>query len=67
MLYSDSLIRCVRNVEMRDYEPRHIYLPLSSCPSVCLSTWSNSAATGRIFMKFDLSIFENLSIKFKFR
>ena len=30
----------------------------SSCLSVCLSAWKNSAPTGRIFMKFDiLSIF----------
>ena len=35
--------------------------------SVCLSAWNNSAPTGRIFMKFGISlIFENLSRKFKF-
>jgi len=32
--------------------------------SVCPSAWNNSASTGRIFMKFDNSIFfENLSTK----
>ena len=35
--------------------------------SVCLSSWNNSAPTGRIFMKLDVSeFFENLSGKFKF-
>jgi hypothetical protein len=30
-----------------------------SCPSVCLSTWKNSAPTGCIYMKFDYwSIFK---------
>jgi hypothetical protein len=34
----------------------------SSCLSVCLSAWKNSALTGRIFMKFDIWVFfENLS------
>jgi len=28
---------------------------------VCLSSWSNSIPTGRIFMKFDILIFENLT------
>jgi hypothetical protein len=33
--------------------------------SVDLSAWNNSAATGRIFMKFDIGgFFENLSRKF---
>jgi hypothetical protein len=27
---------------------------MSVCPSVRLSAWNNSAATGRIFMKFDI-------------
>jgi hypothetical protein len=32
------------------------------------STWNNSAPTGRIFMKFDISVFiENISRKFKFQ
>ena len=35
--------------------------------SVRLSAWSNSTATGRIFMKFYTNFFENLSRKFKFR
>jgi hypothetical protein len=35
--------------------------------SVRLSTWNNSAPTGRIFMKFDAwGCIKNLSIKFKF-
>jgi hypothetical protein len=34
---------------------------------VCPSAWKNSASTGRIFMKFDIStFFEDLSRKFKF-
>jgi hypothetical protein len=37
-------------------------------PSVCPSAWNISAAAGRIFMKFDFSLFfETLSRKFKFR
>ena len=41
---------------------------MSVRPSVILSTWINSAPTGRILMKFDIwgRLFENLSIKFKF-
>jgi len=36
--------------------------------SVRLSAWNNSAATARIFMKFDISLFsENLLRKYKFR
>jgi len=39
----------------------------SSCLSVCLSAWNNSAPTGRIFLKFDIWVFfENRSRKFKF-
>jgi len=35
--------------------------------SPCPPAWNNSALTGRIFMKFDISaFFENLSLKFKF-
>ena len=35
--------------------------------SVCPSTWNNSAPSGRVFIKFDISVFfENLSRKFKF-
>jgi hypothetical protein len=38
------------------------------CPSVRPSAWNNSAPTGRIFMKLNISVFfENLSRKFKFR
>jgi len=37
----------------------------SSCPSVRLSAWNNSANTGRIFTKFDISLLiENLSRNF---
>jgi hypothetical protein len=40
---------------------------ISFVMSVRLSAWSNSALTGRIFMKFDISaFFENLWRKFKF-
>jgi hypothetical protein len=40
---------------------------MSVCPSERPSAWNNWAPTGWIFMKFDKSIFENLSIKFKFQ
>jgi hypothetical protein len=40
---------------------------ISFVMSVCPSEWNNWAFTGRIFMKFDISIFfENLSREFKF-
>jgi hypothetical protein len=32
---------------------------ISSCPSVRRSAWNNSAPAGRIFIKFDMSIFRN--------
>ena len=39
----------------------------SLCLSIRPSAWSNSAPTGRIFMKFDIWVFfENLSGKFSF-
>ena len=42
-------------------------LPKSTVLHVCLSAWSNSAVTGRIFVKFDISVFvENLFRKYKF-
>jgi hypothetical protein len=38
----------------------------SSCISIRLSTWNNSAPTGQIFMKLSISLFsENMSRKFK--
>jgi hypothetical protein len=34
---------------------------------MCLSAWNNSAATGQIFMKFDIRVFfEDLLRKLKF-
>jgi hypothetical protein len=49
---------------------RHICKIVKSdyvCRSVCLSTWNNSAPTGRIFVKFYIWVlFENLSRKYKF-
>jgi hypothetical protein len=34
---------------------------------LCLSTWNNSASTGQILMKFDISVFfKDLSRKLKF-
>ena len=40
---------------------------MSAYPSVCPSTWHNSALIGRIFTKFGIwEFFENLSKKFKF-
>jgi len=46
------------------FEKRH---RASSCPSVRVSAWNNSALNGRIFVKFDIwEFFENLSRKFKF-
>ena len=35
---------------------------ISFIMSVHLSAWNNSAATGWIFMKFDIWVFENLGI-----
>ena len=40
---------------------------MSVCPSVCLFAWNNPAPTGRIIMKFCISVFfENLPIKLQF-
>ena len=40
---------------------------MSVCPSVGLSVWKNSSATGYIFMNVDIWVFfENLSRKYKF-
>jgi hypothetical protein len=41
-------------------------LVASLCLSFRLSTWKNSAPTGRIFMKYGIRAFQNLSRKFKF-
>jgi len=38
---------------------------LSVRPSVCPSAWSNSAPTGRIFMKFDIWVFFENYIKIR--
>jgi len=42
---------------------------MSVRPSVCPPAWNNSAATERIFMKFDMSIFrksmEKIQVSFK--
>jgi hypothetical protein len=34
-----------------------------SCPSFCLSTWNNSAVTGRMLMKHDIGDFFRTSIE----
>ena len=39
---------------------------MSVCPSVRPSVWNNSALTGRLFMKSDMRVSENLLRKFKF-
>ena len=45
---------------------RSNYLFRHVCPSARLSAQNNSAPTGRIIMKFDISIFfENMSIQFR--
>jgi hypothetical protein len=41
-------------------------LTVSVCPPFRPPAWNNSAPTGRIFMKFCILFFENLSRKFKF-
>jgi len=42
-------------------------VPLSICPSVLPSAWDNSGPTGRIFMRFDISVFfEKLSHSSRF-
>jgi hypothetical protein len=49
------IFRCVRKIGKSDCWLRHV------CPSVRLSTWNNSAPTGRIFMKIEIHVFlENL-------
>ena len=46
---------------------RHVCKIVKFVMSVCPSAWSNSAPTGQIFMKIDISMFlENLSRKWKF-
>ena len=46
------LIRRLRKIAKSDYQLRHV------CPSISLSAWNNSAATGRIFVYFQfLNIF----------
>ena len=47
-------------------EKKRRLLACLCCHSVCPYSWNNSAATERILMKFDISIFENLSRKFMF-
>jgi len=55
------IFRSVYKIAKNEYWLRHV------CLSVWLSTWNNSAPTGRIITKFDVWIFfENLSEKFKF-
>ena len=50
--------RSARKGAKSDCQPRHL----------CLPAWNISAPTGRIFIKFDTSVFlENLSRKLKFR
>jgi hypothetical protein len=54
------IFRCVRKISKK-------WLLVSSCLSVRLSAWSNSAPIGRIFMKFFIwSFFENPLRQFKF-
>jgi hypothetical protein len=54
------VFRRVRKFTKSNYLLRHV------CPSVRLSARNNTAPTGRIIIKFDISIFfENMSIKFK--
>ena len=55
------ILRRVCKFVKSDYELRHIYL------SGWLSAWKYSAPTGRIFMKFDVSVlFVNLLRMFRF-
>ena len=44
---------------------KHVYkVAKSGCVSVLPRAWNNSPTTGRIFMKSDLSFFENMYRKF---
>jgi hypothetical protein len=39
----------------------------STCPSVCMSAWSDSASIGQVLMRFYIwEVFENMSQKFRF-
>ena len=50
-----------------NYPKESIQATICFVMSVCLSTCNNSTTIGRIFMKFDITVFiQNLSIKLKF-
>jgi hypothetical protein len=55
-------LKRVCRIAKRNYLFHHVCLP-SVCPSVLLSTWNNSAPTGRILMKFNIWIFFRKSVK----
>jgi len=56
-----NIFRRVRKIAKSNYYLRHV------CLSVRRSALNNSAPTGRILMKFGISLFlENLSRKFKY-
>ena len=63
-LVHSKVFRRVRKISKSDY---YLQVCPSVRPSVRPSAWVYSAPTGRISMKFDISVFiENLSRKFKF-
>jgi hypothetical protein len=51
MVVACSFLGAFRKIAKSEYYLNHV------CPSVCLSTWNNSAPTERIFMKFDILVF----------
>jgi hypothetical protein len=53
------IFRRLRKIAKSEYDLRHVY------PTVCPSTWNNSAPTGRIFMKYDIWVFFNSVEKIK--
>jgi hypothetical protein len=58
--------RCGQNVEFLGSFVEWRKVTLGFVLSVPSSAWNNSVLTGRIFTKFEILVFENLSRKFKF-
>jgi hypothetical protein len=54
----------VHTIAKSNYQLHHVCLYI--CLSVCPSTWNNSAPTGWIFIKFDMSVFQKSIRKLKF-
>jgi len=66
---SRMLLLCLRDLgAFEKLRKATISFVISFHPSVCPPSWNNSAPTGRMFIKFDISgFFKNLLRKFKCR